>query len=460
MRVRGLCLRLAVLLLAAGCGARDGLNQVQSGGYNPPDNNVSVGAGWVVEATNVMVRMTKGQDIRYVSPSSLTGCTNLLGDPHIDYDFTTGRWFFVVLGGPPGGTSDYWCMAVSTSSDPTSTWYQYQFKPGLAWFGSSWGNQQPFPDYPSVGITPDKIVLTGNLFHLFIGIAKVKNSGVMVINKSNLVNGQPAAAQYFAPPKLAADGIPGPTFFLHACHQHFYGSTDGTTWLAGVNAYGEPAERLALYSIAGVPPWSAIYGPQFYDFPDGRKFRVPPRAKQKGTDFRVETNDHRVLDVQCLGNRMVVAAHHGCTPPNDDLKRTCLRYLDFTYTGAGWALVRDTRYREKGRYFYYPSIALNVYGEVISTFNKSAASTSSAPEFVSVYASGMRSYYGNDVFAPPKLLKAGLSSWFLDRWGDYSGTALDPNLTSGSAHAYGAYPIAGGTWGTWYSPLPRQNFPQ
>ncbi len=77
------------------------------------------------------------------------------GDPLVRYDRQADRWVFSQFALPnfPDGPF-YQCFAVSTSSDPTGDYYQYEFKTSDTFF----------TDYGKLGIWPDAYYMSFNMF--------------------------------------------------------------------------------------------------------------------------------------------------------------------------------------------------------------------------------------------------------------------------------------------------------
>jgi len=76
--------------------------------------------------------------------------------------------------------------------------------------------------------------------------------------------------------------------------------------------------------------------------------------------------------------------------------------------------------------FYYGSLAVNEFGDVMIGFNGSGES-----QFVSSYAVHGKTVSGVTTFGEPLLLQAGVASYEIiadgrNRWGDYSATVVDP----------------------------------
>jgi hypothetical protein len=85
-------------------------------------------------------------------------CTDPSGDPIVLYDQFVDRWILSQF--TTSGLSDpnrpFWnCVAISTTGDPTGTYYRYAFETE---------NFQFFPDYPKYGVWTDSYVITTREF--------------------------------------------------------------------------------------------------------------------------------------------------------------------------------------------------------------------------------------------------------------------------------------------------------
>src|SRR5439155_26921219 len=76
------------------------------------------------------------------------------------------------------------CIAISTTSDPTGTYYRYAFETGHFQF---------FPDYPKYGNWKDSYVITTREF----GPTIEYGIGVYGLEKNKMVNGEPARSVRF-----------------------------------------------------------------------------------------------------------------------------------------------------------------------------------------------------------------------------------------------------------------------
>src|SRR5207247_4550355 len=75
------------------------------------------------------------------------------GDPIAQYDKLANRWVLTQFSVTNGSSQGFFqCVAVSTSSDATGSYFRYAFA------------QPNFNDYPKVGVWPDGYYVTFNIF--------------------------------------------------------------------------------------------------------------------------------------------------------------------------------------------------------------------------------------------------------------------------------------------------------
>jgi hypothetical protein len=158
----------------------------------PPDTNGSIGrthyVQWVNEAFAIFDRT--GHQV-YPATGGAAGNTLFSGfggkcettndgDPIVLYDKAADRWLmsqFAVSGGSPY----YQCIAISTTGDPTGTWYRYAYS-----FGTG------FNDYPKFGVWPDAYYASYNIFNNGSTFA---GSKACAYNRTAMLAGQAAPTQ-------------------------------------------------------------------------------------------------------------------------------------------------------------------------------------------------------------------------------------------------------------------------
>ena len=155
-------------------------------GVAPPDTNGSVGATQFVQIVNVEYAVydkTSGALLLGPTPihiiwSGFNGdCANGDGsDPVVLYDKPAQRW---VVGQMNVNLTSY-CMAVSTTSDATQSYYRYEFS-----FGSN------TPDYPKLAVWPDAYYWTANTFS---GSTNFVGANPCAFDRATMLSGGPANA--------------------------------------------------------------------------------------------------------------------------------------------------------------------------------------------------------------------------------------------------------------------------
>jgi hypothetical protein len=160
------------------------------GRVNPPDPVGDVGPNHYVEMVNLLFAVYNKQGTRLLGPVdtgtlwsnfAIPDCTDPSGDPIVLYDQLVDRWIltqFTTRGLDDPSLPFYNCIAISTSGDPTGTYYRYAFTTGFN-----------FPDYPKYGVWTDSYVITTREF----GPTVEYGIGVYALEKNKMVNGDPTA---------------------------------------------------------------------------------------------------------------------------------------------------------------------------------------------------------------------------------------------------------------------------
>ena len=162
------------------------------GRVNPPDPVGDVGPNNYIEMVNLTFAVYDKQGNMILGPVDtgtlwsnfpVPDCTEPSGDPIVLYDQFVDRWLLTqfTTSGLDDPTKPFWnCVAISTTGDPTGSYYRYAFE--TAHF-------QYFPDYPKYGIWTDSYVLTTREF----GPTIEYGIGVYALEKNKMVNGDPTA---------------------------------------------------------------------------------------------------------------------------------------------------------------------------------------------------------------------------------------------------------------------------
>src|ERR1044071_4300897 len=173
----------------------EGMNQADGcGNCIPPDPDGAVGPNHFAEMVNSSFAIYSKTGTLLAGPTHINALWAALpgpckddndGDPIVVYDHIADRWVlsqFAVNGG--NGPYDE-CIAVSTTSNPTGSYYVYDFHL----------SDTVFHDYPKLGVWPDAYYMTTNQFagagQTFAG------AGAFAFERDKMLLGLPARMVFF-----------------------------------------------------------------------------------------------------------------------------------------------------------------------------------------------------------------------------------------------------------------------
>jgi hypothetical protein len=400
-------------------------------GCEPPDPTLTVGPTHVLAAINDNLRaFTKaGSTVWSTSWETFFAAVNPAGsgsfasDPKVFFDAGSQRYFATVLMINSARNHSWWMLAVSQSSNITSStvWTKWALDPDVADPGK-------FADYPGFGFDDSAIYITSNMFN-------GPTVDLAVIPKAQLIQASPPASPTFTQLVNITTSAGSTAFTLQPARM--YGA--GAGYLASVR--GAASNALFLYRVnnpTGTPTLTKTSVAV-------SSFAVPPDAPQQGTTNLVATGDTRLYDVVWRNNKLY-AAH---TIANGS--GTQARWYEVNTTSWPTVSLVQSGNVSAGGSYYYPSISVDMNDNVAMGFTRS-----SSTEFPSAYHTFRGSGDPAGTMATPVLDHAGLGGYTGTRWGDYSGTAIDPadNLTFWTMQEYGASSGSGGSWSTWITSFP------
>jgi hypothetical protein len=169
---------------------------IGNGLFTPPDVNGDVGTNHYVSSVNLALKIfnksgsvaagpIKTQSLWASLPLNDPCRTRNDGDPVVVYDSLADRWFitqFAIPGFRNGFGSNYQCIAVSTSSDPTGSYYLWSYI----------YPQQLINDYPKVGVWTDAYHITFNQFDT--PTLSFKGLGILSQDRAKALVGNPSAS--------------------------------------------------------------------------------------------------------------------------------------------------------------------------------------------------------------------------------------------------------------------------
>jgi cell wall-associated NlpC family hydrolase len=374
-----------------------GLDDIASGGFEPPDVQVAAGRGYVMEMVNLAARTWRTNngtavEVQTQDLAAFFGSgSDRLTDPRIIYDAVSERWFASIS--DVDGKSIL--VAVSTGGDPTGSWTVSAYPaPGCA-------------DQPRLGLADGTVVLAADIFLSCVeGGSRTIGAELWVVNKQELLAGSKQ-------PDFTTYG-PDPTFSSFAPVQSL--SPTSTEYVVSVDA---PRSTVVhLFAVDGIPP-AAVTVKEVATPSINRMSRPPFAAQPPAASGRaqqpLDTNDARILESVWEGGRLWLSGNTACIPAGDSLIRSCARIVELST--ATRTVTTDTDLSQRGAHLFYPAIRPDGSGDLVVVYGESGLSVQ--PEVVAV---GRRP---DGTFTNPVVV-AQSTAYLGDRYGDYFGAARDP----------------------------------
>ncbi len=366
-------------------------------------------------------------------------------DPRILYDPYTDRFIIISLG-TPRSTPSWLLVAVSLSADPTDGFVLYGLRNDLTTPGQ-WG------DLPALGVDPDHIYVTHNMFTTDEE-PQFTQSKFWVLDKSGPLAGGPVTAYEFLNQNQGDSWIPahafGPTGENYVLDQGWVSMNPLRRFL-----------RIQRFSFPDADPVLTDLG--FIEIP-AYGFDPIEGAPQAGCGVRIETSSFRLQNA-VFRDGLIWTTNSVDDPVTDGVARREIAYYGFDPESARLSglisfAAQHGRVSDPGRWYYYPSIAVNDAGSVALGF-----SGSSSTEFAGAFFTARRRDDVPGTTHTVTTLKAGVDTYNKDfasgrnRWGDFSALAVDPTdgATFWTLQEYAEsefFPGGCGTdtgrWATWW----------
>ncbi|HEX9988330.1 MAG TPA: S-layer homology domain-containing protein [Chloroflexia bacterium] len=445
--LRSLDLRVAVTNPPSITTSFRGISFTESGcGCLPPDGDMAVGPNHIILGVNTAFRVfnkTGTPLTAVVDFDAFFGSCGAAGlgssDPITVYDPAANRFTVGILRYDSTTDKSFVSLAVSTSPDPTTTWNKYCF-------------EQPYMgvdalyDFPHIGVGPDALFTTGNLYLVANPVNNV-SARVNAFDKAAMYSGAITATQVYSDVQFNSDmspadtirpalfnvGLPpGPTYFINV----------GSSQVPG----GAPSRRATLWR------WTDPFGANNFVQAGGQDLdpylqAVPMIQPPPGPPMPPEG----FIDVRLLGatwaNNTIYGTHTiGCAI--EGTTTDCVQWFQLGNINAAPTLIQQgivsgTATESRA----YPNIGVDANGNV-----RLAYAFSSNTDFLGLRHTGRLASDPLGTMGAEGTIKAGEQAEILDdalRWGDYSGEVTDPDGVR--IWHFEEYSQAGQTWGTWAS---------
>ncbi|MCX6250948.1 MAG: BACON domain-containing carbohydrate-binding protein [Bacteroidetes bacterium] len=425
-------------------------NNANSGRVTPPDPNGDVGPNHYVQVVNCMFQVFSKTGTSLYGPVTTSTLWNGFsgpwtghndGDAVVLYDEQADRWlvaqFAIDCGSTPYG--EYELVAISTTGDPTGSWYRYAF------------SFDYMPDYPKIGVWQDGYYMAVNRFNTntsgsFVG------AGGCVMNRTKMLAGDGTATMiYFKTETLGGsgsgagadcysmlpsdcDGVWAPTnapnYFTYINDNTGAGASELRIWSLHAD-FTTPANSTFTY-VTNLPVTTYTMLGTFTGV-------VP----QQGTTNKLDGLGDRLMFRNQYRNFSSYETFLTCHSVSIN-SVSGVRWYEYRKTGSVWSVYQQSTYAPSdGKWRWLGSLAMNVNGDIGLAYT-----VSSGTMYPSIYFTGRKAADAlNTMTQTEGIIQTGtVAMTGATRWGDYASTNIDPsdNITFWTTNEYiGTY---GGTW--------------
>ncbi|MCB0479359.1 MAG: T9SS type A sorting domain-containing protein [Crocinitomicaceae bacterium] len=389
----------------------DGMN-VNDGQATPPDPSGAVGPNHYFEMVNVKFEIFDRSGNTIMGPNSLGSIwTSLIGsnvndgDPIVMYDEYVDRWFVSQF----RTSNNALLVGVSQTSDPTGSYYLYQFP-----LGSS------FPDYPKYSIWSDGYYITSNK----------SGDQCYALERDKMIAGDPGAQIVgFTIPQIATPG------FFSALPTHayktlppvgtpcylFYFQDDGWSgvssdhvkvWEVDVDWTNTANSTISNPVQIPVSPFDSDFTANWDDI------------EQPGTNAKLDGIPGAFMYpasyMKFSGYSSVVLNH---TVDVNGSNHAGIRWYEFRETGGVWSLYQEGTYSPDNQNRWNGSICMDEQGNIGLAYSVAGSSVYASLRYTGRLSSDP---LGQLTVAETNVFTGTSAQTNTNRFGDYAHMSLDP----------------------------------
>ncbi|HEU5228520.1 MAG TPA: hypothetical protein VFU49_11970 [Ktedonobacteraceae bacterium] len=400
--------------------------------FEPPDQGLCVGNGFVLEPVNSAFTIYRTNGSVVLGPLNVNvlfndGLKQFTSDPRCFFDKTTNTWIAIILFISDDNTQGRTDIAINRSGDPTTPWTVYHLDAT-----DDGSNGMPshagcpcFGDQPLLGIDSQNVYINTNEF--------------------SILGPQANGAQVYALSKSQLFSLKQNVHFVHFDNINIggavatsiqpaftYGHADAGFFLNSLDPNGTSDNRLGVWALTnrdevsegGVPTLSSMVIAS-------ETYAVPPPAIQKGTTQILDSGDDRLQEVQFINGDLFGALDTSVNIVNDTAPRAGIAWFQ-VHPSVDDGLISDSRLVNQGylaslgNYLLYPSIQVSFDHTAVIVFTFSGPNNFPSAAYSFKHEDSAR-------FSNVRIAADGTGFYNEDnqpRWGDYSWATLDPNSST------------------------------
>jgi hypothetical protein len=406
----------------------------------PPDSTIAVGPDHVVQATNEGIRISSRQlALNPAFPVTLSAFFGIDAipepydaetfDPHVTFDAIHNRWLaseasFDCYADPESGINvgtGYIDIAISDTADPTKGWSVLSVP-----------YPDTVPDYPGLGTSSDKIVVSANVFPLlatgtglgcnidpdpthFVG------TELDVVSWAQMVGIGPVdityLTSYLGPADFANDfatfrpAVQAPALSSTVFGVVSHGAAAAVAWFKVTGLPSSGNTTVSIADVAGLTPFD----------------NTVPQPNQPGGTI-ASAVDGRPTDAVWQNSRLAFVSTIGCDPSGGVVEeRDCVRVTEIAAAASTTtpAVTQDLLIAEGERDLYMGGIGFSQNSDLHVVWTRSSATAGDYPSTYTAYQ--LRGQTVNTLIGKQKI-GTGTATYAGTRWGDYVTIAQDPQV--------------------------------
>ena len=358
--------------------------------FEPPDQGLCAGNGFVLEAVNSAYTIYT-QDGRVVrGPFNINdlfneGAAEFTSDPRCYFDPATNRWFATIVFLNDAFNRGLEDIAVSTTSDPTGTWRHYRIDTS-----NLGGRGCPcFGDQPRLGMDQNNLYISTDEFSI---LGPQFNGGQLyAIAKHDLVVGR-SSARFVHFANLTSGGA----LALAVEPAITTGPADAEYLMNSLDPNHTFDNRLGVWALThgervatgGTPTLSQTL---IRSEPYGQ----PPAARQKGSSSRLDSGDDRMQQTQFINGVLWGELTTSVTIRGDSTERAGAAWFavqPHLRNGqiAGAPIDRQGYVVSRGRYVIYPALQADAAGRAAMVFTLTGSDVFPSAAYTVLPATGTK----------------------------------------------------------------------
>jgi hypothetical protein len=386
-------------------------------GIAPTDPNGTVGPNHYMQTINTFYTIYNRAGAIVAGPTALNmlffgvaGSAYNNGDPIVLYDEQADRWLVAEFS--LDGTTDYMMIAVSTTNDPTGTWYKYSFD---VW---------DVPDYPKFGVWHDGYYMGTNTYN---------NPDIYVFERSKMLAGltpqgvgfdnplRPGPSNLFncVPPldndgDFAPAGEPG--LFI-AFNDDAVGGGNDELWIYELDVdWVTPANStFARTQQIGVASFDSNFG------------TTMANIVQQGTAQKVDAIPQVIMNppqYRNFGSYETIVCCHNVDVDQTD--HAGIRWYELRRRAGGdWTVRQQGTYAPDAHSRWMGSIVLNGSNEIALGYSVSSSTLYPGIRYCGQSAAAYSDSTGILDVTEQTIHTGATSQLYTYRWGDYSALQVD-----------------------------------